>query len=388
VLLIVENDPAFARVLLDQARGCGFKGLIALGGKAGLEQARRVGPDAITLDIRLPDIDGWKILEELKHDLHTRHIPVHIISVEEGWQRGLKLGAIAYLKKPVNQQALAEAFAKIQNFVERRAKNLLVVEADEEHRDNVVDLIGNGDVHTTGVATGAEALATLQAERFDCMVLDPFLPDMSGFELIHRLKRKVELRDLPILIYTGKELTKEEESELNRLGEASILKDVRSPERLLDETALFLHRVEADLPEVKKRILRQIHETDPVLAGRTVLVVDDDLRNIFALTTILEHHQMRVVSAENGRDGIEALHRTAGIDVVLLDIMMPEMDGYETLRAIRKLEPYKSLPIIALTAKAMKGDREKCIEAGASDYVAKPVNAEQLISLLRVWLYR
>ncbi|HEV3257414.1 MAG TPA: response regulator, partial [Gemmataceae bacterium] len=388
VLLIVENDPNFARILLELARGGGFKGLVALGGKAGLALARQVGPDAITLDIRLPDIDGWKILEELKHDLNTRHIPVQIISVEDAWQRGLKLGAIAYLQKPVNQQALTEAFAKIQNFVERRAKNLLVVEADEEHRNNVIDLIGNGDVHTTSVATGAEAVAALQAERFDCMVLDPFLPDMSGFELIHKIKRKAELRDLPILVYTGKELTQEEESELNRLGEANILKDVRSPERLLDETALFLHRVEADLPEVKKRILRQIHETDPVLAGRTVLVVDDDLRNIFALTTVLEHHQMRVVSAENGRDGIETLRTTPGIDIVLMDIMMPEMDGYETMRAIRQLAPFKSLPIIALTAKAMKGDREKCIEAGASDYIAKPVNGEQLISLLRVWLYR
>src|SRR4029077_5640753 len=185
-------------------------------GKAGLELARQSGPDAITLDIRMPDIDGWQVLEELKHDLDTLHIPVHIISVEEGWQRGLKLGAIAYLKKPVNQQALTEAFAKIQNFLERRGKNLLVVEADEGHRNNVVELIGNGDVHTTGVATGAEALAALKAERFDCMVLDLFLPDMSGFELIHKIKRKAELRDLPILIYTGKELTKEEEEELNR----------------------------------------------------------------------------------------------------------------------------------------------------------------------------
>ncbi len=388
VLVIVENDSTFARILLDQAQARGFKGLVALGGQACLELARKVRPDAITLDIQLPDMDGWKVLEHLKHDLKTRHIPVQIISVEEGWQRGLKLGAIAYLKKPVSQQALSDAFAKIQRFVERRAKNLLIVEADESHRDNLVELIGNGDVCTTGVATGAEALTALQGERFDCMVLDLFLPDMTGFELIHKIKRKADLRDLPILVYTGKELNQEEEAELNRLAEASILKDVRSPERLLDETALFLHRVEADLPEVKKRILRQIHDTDPVLANRTVLIVDDDLRNIFALTTVLEHHRMQVVAAENGRDGIEALHRSPGVDIVLMDIMMPEMDGYETIRAIRRIEPFKALPIIALTAKAMKGDREKCIEAGASDYIAKPVNGEQLISLLRVWLYR
>ncbi len=388
VLLIVENDPVFARILLDQARSRGFKGLVVLGGKAGLELASQIRPDAITLDIRLPDMDGWKVLEHLKHDLNTRHIPVQIISVEEAWQRGLKLGAIAYLKKPTSQQALAEAFSKIHNFVERRVKDLLVVEADESHRNNVVELIGNGDVHTTGVATGKDALSLLETERFDCMVLDLFLPDMSGFELIHKIKRKAQLRDLPIIIYSGKELTHEEEVELNRLAEASVIKDVRSPERLLDETALFLHRVEANLPEVKKRILRQIHETDPVLANRKVLVVDDDLRNIFALTTILEHHQMQVLSAENGKSSIEILRKTPGIDIVLMDIMMPEMDGYETIRAIRKMESFKSLPIIALTAKAMKGDREKCIEAGASDYIAKPVNAGQLVSLLRVWLYR
>jgi signal transduction histidine kinase/CheY-like chemotaxis protein len=388
VLLIVENDPAFARILLDQARSRGFKGLVVLGGKAGLELANKTRPDAITLDLRLPDMNGWKVLEHLKHDLNTRHIPVQIISVEEDWPRGLKMGAIAYLKKPTSQQALAEAFAKIQNFVERRVKNLLVVESDEVHRNNVVELIGNGDVHTTGVATGADALSALQADRFDCMVLDLFLPDMSGFELIHKIKRKAQLRDLPIIIYSGKELTHEEEEELNRLAEASVIKDVRSPERLLDETALFLHRVEANLPEVKKRILRQIHETDPVLANRKILVVDDDLRNIFALTTILEHHQMQVLSAENGKSGIEILRQTPGIDIVLMDIMMPEMDGYETIRAIRSMVSFKSLPIIALTAKAMRGDREKCIEAGASDYIAKPVNAGQLVSLLRVWLYR
>jgi signal transduction histidine kinase/CheY-like chemotaxis protein len=388
VLLIIENDPVFARILLDQARERGFKGLVVFGGKAGLELAREVRPDAITLDIRLPDMDGWKVLEHLKHDLNTRHIPAQIISVEEGWQRGLKLGAISFLKKPAAQQALAEAFAKIQNFVERRVKNLLVVESDEAHRNNVIELIGNGDVHSTGVATGTDALAALQAEPFDCMVLDLFLPDMSGFELIHKIRRKPQFRDLPIIIYSGKELTREEEAELNRLAEKSVIKDVRSPERLLDETALFLHRVEANLPEVKKRILRQIHETDPVLANRKILIVDDDLRNIFALTTILEHHGMQVLSAENGKSGFQILRTTPGIDIVLMDIMMPEMDGYETIRAIRATESLKALPIIALTAKAMRGDREKCIEAGASDYIAKPVNAGQLVSLLRVWLYR
>jgi CheY-like chemotaxis protein/signal transduction histidine kinase/HAMP domain-containing protein len=388
VLLIVENDPNFAHVLSHMAQERGFKGVIALEGHSALALARQYRPDAITLDLRLPDMDGWKILENFKNDLATRHIPVHIISVIEGWQRGLQLGAFAYLKKPVSKQALAEAFGKMQSFVERRVKNLLVVAADEAHRADMVEQIGDGTVQTTAVGTAEEALAALKARPFDCLVVDLWLPDMSGFELINQIKKKPVLRDLPIILYTGKDLTLEEEAELKRLAEGSIIKDVKSPERLLDETALFLHRVETDLPEAKKRILRQIHETDPVLANRKVLIVDDDLRNIFALTSMLELHRMQVLYAENGRDGIELLQRTPDVDIILMDIMMPEMDGYETMRAIRGMEHFKSLPIIALTAKAMKGDREKCIEAGASDYIAKPVNSEQLLSLLRVWLYR
>jgi HAMP domain-containing protein/signal transduction histidine kinase/CheY-like chemotaxis protein len=387
VLLIVENDVPFARILLDMARERGFKGLVALRGETALALARQFRPDAITLDIGLPDMDGWKVLDHFKKDLNTRHIPVHIISVAEGWQRGLKLGAFAYLKKPVSKQALAEAFARIQSFVERRVKDLLVVEADEAQRGSIVELIGDGDVRTTALGTGGEALAALRARPFDCMVLDLALPDMSGLELLGQIQT-AGLRDLPIIVYTRTDLTEDEERELKSVGEAILIRDVKSPERLLDETALFLHRVEANLPEAKKRILRQIHETDPVFVNRKVLIVDDDLRNIFALTSVLERQRMQVLFAENGRAGIEVLRTVPGIDIVLMDIMMPEMDGYETMRAVRRMEPFKSLPIIALTAKAMKGDREKCIEAGASDYIAKPVNAEQLLSLLRVWLYR
>jgi CheY-like chemotaxis protein len=231
-------------------------------------------------------------------------------------------------------------------------------------------------------------LAALEAGPFDCMVLDLRLPDMSGFELIDKIRKQQRFRELPIIVYTGKELSGEEEQTLKRLAESIIIKDVKSPARLLDETVLFLHRVEAELAEPKKRMLQQIHETDSVLAGRKVLIVDDDLRNIFALTAMLERYKMKVIYAENGKEGLEALQRTPDIDLVLMDIMMPHMDGYEAMRAIRKMGMYKALPVIALTAKAMKGDREKCIEAGASDYIAKPVNREQLLSLLRVWLYR
>jgi CheY-like chemotaxis protein len=231
-------------------------------------------------------------------------------------------------------------------------------------------------------------LAALEQTQFDCMVLDLGLSDMTGFELLEKMRSSAAMSQIPVIVYTGKELTKKEETELRRVAETIIIKDVKSLDRLLDETALFLHRVEGNLPEPKRKMLQRLHNTDPALAGKKVLVVDDDIRNIFALTSILEQYQMEVIYAENGKDGIEMLKNTAGIDVVLMDVMMPEMDGYEAMKAIRDMRKFKSLPMIALTAKAMKGDREKCIEAGASDYITKPVDTDQLISLLRVWLYR
>jgi HAMP domain-containing protein/CheY-like chemotaxis protein/GAF domain-containing protein len=388
VLLIVEDDPGFARILLDTAREKGFKGLIALRGDVGLELARQFKPDAITLDLQLPVVGGWTLLDRLKHDPATRHIPIHIISVADERQRGLQLGAIAYLQKPVTREALAEAFAGMKGFVERKVRNLLVVEDDETQRNSIVELIGDGDVVTTAVGSGAAALTALKENRFDCMVLDLGLPDMTGFELIEQIKRETDLSDLPIIIYTGKELTRKQETELRRMAETIIVKDVQSMDRLLAETALFLHRVEANLPPPKRQMLEQLYRLDPILVDKKVLIVDDDVRNIFALTSVLERHQMQALYAENGRDALELLQSTPDINVVLMDVMMPEMDGYETMRAIRKLRKFKSLPIIALTAKAMKGDREKCIDAGASDYITKPVDVEQLLSLLRVWLYK
>ncbi|AFZ16358.1 HAMP domain-containing protein [Allocoleopsis franciscana] len=388
VLLIIEDDLKFARILLDMAREQGFKVLVAARSDIGLAMAREYQPDAITLDIQLPGMDGWMVLDRLKHDPNTRHIPVHILTVEEGRQRGLQLGAIAYLQKPINPDTLLEAISGIKSFVERQVKNLLVVEDNETQRQSIIELIGNHDVSTTAVGTGAEALATLKTGLFDCIVLDLGLPDMTGFELIEQIKQEPGLSKLPIIIYTGQELTRTEETELKRMAETIIIKDVRSPERLLDETALFLHRVQRDLPEPKQQMLEQLYQSDPVLAGKRVLIVDDDVRNIFALTSMLEHHQMQIFYSENGRDGLALLQQTPNIDVILMDVMMPEMDGYETTRAIRNISEYASLPIIALTAKAMKGDREKCIEAGASDYITKPVDSEQLLSLLRVWLYR
>ncbi|MET0621947.1 MAG: HAMP domain-containing protein [Pyrinomonadaceae bacterium] len=389
VLLIVEDDAGFAQILLDLAHEKGFKGLVATRGDVALALARKYRPDAITLDIMLPDRDGWTVLDRLKHDADTSHIPVHIISSgDEQRQRAIKMGAITQLQKPVSREQLGEAFDDIAAFVQRGVKHLLVVEDDDVQRMSIVELIGNGDVVTTAVASGEEALAALGAEQFDCMVLDLKLPDMTGFELIERIQNELGQTELPIIVYTGKELTEKEETQLRKVADAIIVKEVSSPERLLAETTLFLHRVEANLPEPKRRVLEQMHRRDPVLAGKKVLVVDDDVRNIFALTSALESQNMVVVHAENGREAIEVLQRTPGIQAILMDIMMPGMDGYETTAAIREMPQYRSLPIIALTAKAMKADRDRCIEAGASDYISKPLDIDQLLSLLRVWLYR
>ena len=388
VILIVDDDPRFASFLLNFAHERGFKALVAMQGQPALALAMQYRPDAITLDIQLPDMSGWAILDQLKHEPATRHIPVHIISVEEEYERGRMLGALASLVKPTNKEALSQAFARMEDFIARKVKNLLVVEDNPAERKRIVELIGNGDVQITTAVNGAEALAAFKATHFDCMVLDLGLPDATGFEVIEEIKKDPSLHALPIIVYTARELTSEEEKQIKKATKAVIVKDVRSPERLLDEVTLFLHRVEADLPESKRKILDQVRKIDLLLAGRKVLIVDDDVRNIFSLTAVLERHRMQILSAESGRDAIDLLKKTPDIEIVLMDIMMPEMDGYETMRAVRKLPRFKSLPIISLTAKAMKGDREKCIEAGASDYITKPVNMEQLLSLLRVWLYR
>ncbi len=388
-VLIVENDVNFAKVLLGMAQEKGFKGVVCLDGDSGLAAAHEYRPDAITLDIDMPGLDGWKVLERLKHHPATRHIPVHIISGIERRQQGLKAGAMAYLAKPVSKDALDDAFARISSFIEDIPKHLLVVEDDENQRQAIVELIAHEDVEITAVDSAEKAMQELTSDKhYDCVVLDLGLQDMSGFDFLEKVKSDPSKADLPIIVYTGKELSQAEETRIRKYAETIIVKDVRSPERLLDETALFLHRVEAKLPEQKRRMLEQLHDADAVIAGKRILVVDDDVRNIFSLTSVLEDHGMNVRFAENGKDALEALKADSGVDAILMDVMMPEMDGYETTRAIRQMPEFKSLPIIALTAKAMKGDREKCIAAGASDYITKPVDTEQLLSLLRVWLYK
>jgi CheY-like chemotaxis protein len=386
VLLIIENDHSYARILMDLGREHDFRVLAAVRGDVGLQMARQHRPDAITLDLDLPGLDGWNVLDRLKHDASTRHIPVHVISVTDEPHRGMRLGAKTFLAKPNERDSLNGAFEAIREFADRKLRTLMIVEDDERQRNTLVELIGDRDVEITAVGTGEEALGQMQLKRFDCIVLDLGLHDMSGLQLLERMRADTTLSQVPVIIYTGKELSRTEEAELRQLAQTIIIKDVKSPERLLDETTLFLHRVESTLPPEKQRLLDQLHRSDPNLAGKKALVVDDDIRNIFALTSILERYEMDVHYAENGHDALKMLNDNPDIDVVLMDVMMPEMDGYEATRRIRDNDAFGELPIIAITAKAMKGDREKCINAGASDYVTKPVDADQLVSLLRVWL--
>jgi CheY-like chemotaxis protein len=308
--------------------------------------------------------------------------------VEEERQHGLSLGAFSYLVKPATTGELESALDKLKSYVAPHTKRLLVVEDNGTERESIVELLAHDDIEISAVGTGEEALESLRLRRYDCCVVDLRLPDMSGFELLDRLRAEPALRDIPIVVFTGKVLSEEEEAQLQTVAKSVVVKDVQSPERLLDETSLFLHRIIGDLPEAKRKMIDRLHGSADALRGRKVLVVDDDARNIFALTTVLENQEMEVLSATNGRQAIGIVESTPDLSVVLMDIMMPEMDGYETMREIRKDPRLRTLPILALTAKAMKGDREKCLQAGASDYIAKPVNTEQLISLLRVWLYR
>ncbi len=385
-LLIIEDDARFAGILLRAGRDKGFKGIVAMRGDDGLKLADEFKPTAITLDLHLPDMDGWVVLERLKRNPDTRHIPVEIISAEDSRPRGLRSGAFKYLVKPVTVESLQKALTDVNKFTEREMKDLLVVDGDEQHRNTVLDLIGNGNVHTKAVASGKDALAALKKKRYDCIVLDINLPDIP--DLLEAIQGLALTCDVPVIVYGMDELPKKEQERLKSLVLKGIVKEVRSPARLLDETALFLHRVVSKLPEERRQMLEKLYLSADSLAGKKVLVVDDDMRNIFALTAVLERHKMVVLSAENGRDALEALGNNPDVDIVLMDIMMPEMDGYEAMRQIRQMKQFETLPIIALTAKAMQGDREQCIAAGASDYISKPVDTDQLVSLLRVWLYR
>jgi CheY-like chemotaxis protein len=300
----------------------------------------------------------------------------------------MKKGAIGFLTKPISVEDIEGAFNKIDAYISKQLKKLLVVEDDDGMRKAIVELIADDDVTITSVSTGKQALDQLKKDDFDCIILDLGLKDMSGFDLLKKIGKKGEDRDIPVIIYTGQELSREDEEQLLKYSDRIIVKGVRSPERLLAETTLFLHRVESNLPEEKQKMLKIVHNKEDIMKDKKVLIVDDDMRNVFALSSLLEERGLKVEVGRNGKEGIKKLEETPDINLILMDIMMPEMDGYQAMREIRKQNKYKRMPMIALTAKAMQGDRDKCIEAGANDYLTKPVDTDKLLSLLRVWLYQ
>jgi CheY-like chemotaxis protein/signal transduction histidine kinase len=388
ILLIVEDDPHYARVIMDLARERGFKVLVAMRGIDALELAKQFQPTAVSLDVFLPDMLGWTVLSQLKQNPLTRHIPVQIITLDEDRQHALARGAFSFVTKPTTTEGVEAAIARIKEYARPRRKRLLVVEDNPAEQLSIRELLSFDDIEIDTAGTGNGALTSLREQQYDCVVLDLRLPDMTGFEVLEEIKRDSSLSDVPVVVFTGRELSAEEDAQLHTMARSIVVKGVESPERLLDETALFLHRVVTDLPPEKQRMLERLNSSDEDLVGRTVLLVDDDARNIFALSSVLERRGMNVLTATTGKEAIEMVEKTPQLAIVLMDIMMPEMDGYQTMSVIRENPEYRRLPIISLTAKAMKGDREKCLEAGASDYLAKPVNTEQLLSALRMWLHR
>ncbi|WKA26691.1 HAMP domain-containing protein [Bradyrhizobium roseum] len=388
ILLIVEDDPHYARVLIDLARDKGFKVLVASRGDEALELAKQFQPSAVSLDVFLPDMLGWTVLSQLKHNPLTRHIPVQIITLDEDRQHALARGAFSFVNKPTTTEGVSAALSQIKEYAKPRRKRLLIVEDNAAEQMSITELLGHDDIEIITADTGADALSTLRNQPCDCVVLDLRLPDMSGFEVLDRLRSDETLSNVPVVVFTGRELSAEEDAELHTMARSIVVKGVESPERLLDETSLFLHRVITELPVAKQRMLEKLNSSDEDLVGKTALLVDDDARNIFALSSVLERRGMKVLTATTGHEAIALVESNPNIAIVLMDIMMPQMDGYQTIGVIRQNPSFGRLPIIALTAKAMKGDREKCLEAGASDYLAKPVNTEQLLLAIRMWLHR
>jgi CheY-like chemotaxis protein len=388
ILLIVEDDPHYARVLIDLARDKGFKVLVATQGAEALDLAKQFQPAAVSLDVFLPDMLGWTVLSQLKHNPLTRHIPVQIITLDEDRQHALARGAFSFVSKPTTTEGVSAALSQIKEYARPRRKRLLIVEDNAAEQLSIRELLDHKDIEIVTTGTGAGAISTLRDSPCDCVVLDLRLPDMSGFEVLDRIRKDDSLSNVPVVVFTGRELSVEEDAELHTMARSIVVKGVESPERLLDETSLFLHRVITELPIEKQRMLEKLNSSDEDLVGRTALLVDDDARNIFALSSVLERRGMRVLTATTGSEAVALVGSHPEIAIVLMDIMMPQMDGYQTMGVIREDHAFRRLPIIALTAKAMKGDRENCLEAGASDYLAKPVNTEQLLLAIRMWLHR
>ncbi len=387
-ILIIEDDDVFSSIVADVAQERGFSVLVVNDGETGLHFADFHRPSGIILDIGLPGLDGWKVMERLKDNPNTRHIPVHFMSAMDESLDAMKNGAVGFLTKPISMEAMGAAFGRIENIIDRPAKRLLLVEDDPLQLESMRSLIGNGDVETVTAESGKKAAELLADGGFDCIVLDLGLPDMDGLELLENIRLKPDLRQIPVVVYTGKELEPKERAALDHYAQSIIVKDARSPERLLDDTTLFLHRIESNLPEKQRKTIRMLHDSEAVFDGRKVLLVDDDMRNTFSLSALLHEKKMQVLVADTGVEALNMLESNPDTAIVLMDIMMPEMDGYEATRKIREQERFANLPIRALTAKAMKGDRAQCIAAGANDYLTKPVNNEKLLSMMRVWLYQ
>ena len=385
-ILVVEDEPNFARILFDLAHELGYQCLVAHGADEGYSLAEEYIPDAILLDMRLPDHSGLTVLQRLKEHASTRHIPVHVISVEDRVEAAMHMGAIGYAVKPTTREELKDVFARLEAKLTQKVKRVLLVEDDDLQRDSIARLIGDDDIEITDVGYAQAALELLRTNVYDCMIIDLKLPDMLGNELLKRMATEDICSFPPVIVYTGRNLTRDEEAELRKYSRSIIIKGARSPERLLDEVTLFLHKVESQLSHDRQKMLKTARSRDKVFEGRKILLVDDDVRNIFALTSALEHKGAVVVIGRNGREAIEKLNEVDDIDLVLMDVMMPEMDGYEATALIRQDPRWKKLPIIAVTAKAMKDDQERCLAAGSNDYLAKPIDLDRLFSLIRVWL--
>ncbi|WP_122875593.1 response regulator, partial [Pseudomonas viridiflava] len=385
-ILVIEDEVRFAQILFDLAHELGYYCLVAHAADDGFNLAARFTPDAILLDMRLPDHSGLTVLQRLKELAPTRHIPVHVISVEDRQEAALHMGAIGYAVKPTTREELKDVFAKLEAKLTQKVKRILLVEDDALQRDSIARLIGDDDIEITAVGFAQEALDLLRDNIYDCMIIDLKLPDMLGDELLKRMSTEEICSFPPVIVYTGRNMTRDEEAELMKYSRSIIIKGARSPERLLDEVTLFLHKVESQLSNERQKMLKTARSRDKVFEARKILVVDDDVRNIFALTSALEHKGAVVEIARNGLEAIAKLNEVEDIDLVLMDVMMPEMDGYEATIEIRKDPRWRKLPIIAVTAKAMKDDQERCLQAGSNDYLAKPIDLDRLFSLIRVWL--
>lgn len=393
ILLVVEDDQTFAAILRDLAREMGFRSLVAGTAQDALNLAQQFMPSAIVLDVGLPDQSGLSVLDRLKRDVRTRHIPIHIVSGDDYTETALSLGAVGYMLKPVQREQLVEVLHKLEAKLTQGVRRVLIVEDNEVQREAVAKLLTSHDVETVSAGTAAETLALLKDQTFDCMVLDLSLPDASGYSLLETISQDDTHSFPPVIVYTGRVLASDEEEKLRRYSKSIIIKGAKSPERLLDEVSLFLHQVVSELPDEQQKMIRKARHRDALLEGRRILIVEDDVRNVYALTNILEPRGALIQIARNGQEALDALEKSIAddaskIDLVLMDVMMPVMDGLTATRAIRKNPDWKKLPIITLTAKAMPDDQQRCINAGANDYMAKPLDVEKLLSLVRVWMPR